>query len=216
MEHGKNKQKKIKEINGVRVCCSKEFLIGKGSDGTRVYVGLGKDGYEKAVKRLPKDSCIDLAEGEKKILNELNAANSKHVVNYCSSDDQSDDDYLFLILDLCEETLQEFMNRAKLDDQIEIVPERIIQPILQALADLHRSRTPILHRDIKPSNILRNVHGNWLLADFGISRILKEGASTLVSEQRGAQFWRAVETYPSDGTSGDLNVCYKKESDIQV
>ena len=216
IEHGKNEPDKIKEINGVRFRCSKEFLIGKGSDGTRVYVGLRKDGYEKAVKRLPKDSCIELAEQEKKILNELSAANSKHVVNYCSSDYQSDDKYLFLILDLCEETLQDFINRAKLDDQIEIAPDSIIQPILQGLADLHRSRTPILHRDIKPCNILRNVHDNWLLADFGISRILTEGASTLVSVQRGAQFWRAVETYPSDGPSGYLNVRYKKESDIQV
>ena len=112
--------------------------------------------------------------------------------------------------------MQEFINRAKLDDQIEIAPDSIIQPILQGLADLHRSPTPVLHRDIKPSNILRNVNGDWLLADFGISRILKEGATTLVSEQRGTQFWRAVETYRSDGKSGDLTAHYKKESDIQV
>ena len=216
IEYGKSKPEKIKEINGVRVCCLEEFLIGMGSDGTRVYVGLGKDGYEKAVKRLRKDSSIDLAEQERKTLNELNPASSKHVVNYYSLDDQSDDEYLFLILDLCEETLQEFINRAKLDNQIEIAPDSIIQPILQGLADLHRSRTPILHRDIKPRNILRNVHDNWLLADFGISRILTEGATTWVSEQRGTEFWRAVETYRSDGTSGHLTARYKKESDIQV
>ncbi len=69
---GKCNPEEIKEVNGVRVCCSKEFLIGKGSDGTRVYIGLGKDGVERAVKRLLRDFCSGLAEQEKKVLNELN------------------------------------------------------------------------------------------------------------------------------------------------
>ena len=72
----------VKEVNGVRVCCSKEFLIGKGSDGTRVYIGLGKDGVERAVKRLHRDFCSGLAEQEKKVLNELNTTKSIYVVNY--------------------------------------------------------------------------------------------------------------------------------------
>ena len=87
-------------INGVRVCCSKEFLIDKGSDGTRVYVGLGKDGVEKAVKRLPRDACTGLAQQEKKVLNEFNTMKSSHLVNYWFLEEESDKDYLFLIMDL--------------------------------------------------------------------------------------------------------------------
>ena len=65
-EKAKNRPEEIQEINGVRVCCSKEFFIDKGSDGTRVYVGLGKDRVEKAVKRLPRDACTGVAQQEKK------------------------------------------------------------------------------------------------------------------------------------------------------
>ena len=54
LECGRSHPEKIEEVNGVRVHCSQEFCIGFGADGTRVYVGLGKDGCEKAVKRLPR------------------------------------------------------------------------------------------------------------------------------------------------------------------
>jgi hypothetical protein len=85
-EFGKTHPKEIKEVNGVRFCCLEEFLIGKGNDGTRVYVGLGKDGYERAVKCLRRDACAGLAEHEKEILNEPKAKKSNHVANYCSFD----------------------------------------------------------------------------------------------------------------------------------
>ena len=39
-ECGRDSPQKIKEINDVRVCLSKEFLINRGSDGTCVFVGL--------------------------------------------------------------------------------------------------------------------------------------------------------------------------------
>ena len=75
-EYGQTHAREIKEINDVRVCFSNEFLVGRGSDATRVYVGLSRDGYERAVKRLPRDDCACLAEQEKKILNEPNAFQS--------------------------------------------------------------------------------------------------------------------------------------------
>ena len=91
-EYGRVHPQKIKEINNVRVCFSNEFLIGRVSDATRVYVGLGKDGYERAVKRLPRDDCACLAKQEKKILNEPNAITSNQVVRYRFLDDESDHD----------------------------------------------------------------------------------------------------------------------------
>ena len=214
-EYGKIHPEEIKEVNGVRVCCSKDFLIGKGSDGTRVYIGLGKDGVERAVKRLHRDFCSGLAEQEKKVLNELNATKSNYVVNYWFLEEQSDKNYLFLILDLCEETLADFVGRSSLHDLLKIVVD-IIRQILKGLGDLHRDPHPILHRDLKPSNIMRNVEGNWLLADFGISRILTVDDNTHVSTQRGTENWRAVESYPSNGIIDEGKVRYKKESDIQV
>ncbi len=83
-----------------------------GSDGTRVYVGLAEDGYERAVKCMRKDACAGLAEQEKKVLNERNAKKSNYVVRYWFLDDKSDKQYLFLILDLGEETLEKFIARS--------------------------------------------------------------------------------------------------------
>ena len=216
IEYGKIHPEEIKEVNGVRVCCLEDFLIDKGCDGTRVYVGLGKDGVERAVKCLRRDSSSSLAEHEKKVLNELSTTTSIYVVNYWFLDDQSDKNYLFLILDLCEETLADFVGRSSLHDLIKIAAN-IIRQVLKGLADLHGDPNRILHRDLKPSNILRNVQGNWLLADFGISRILTEDNSTYVSDmQRGTENWMAVESYPSNDITDGGKVRYKKESDIQV
>ena len=214
-EHGQVHPQEIKVINNVRVCFSKEFLIGRGSDATRVYVGLGKDGYERAVKRLPRDDCACLAEQEKKILNEPNAIASNHVVRYRFLDDESDHDWVFLIMDLCEETLNEYVERSSCEEWQKIARD-IIQHVLKGLADLHGKPKRILHRDLKPSNILRNVDNKWLLADFGISRILTQEVSTCRSMERGTRHWKAVESCSSENMSDDAEVRYKRESDIQV
>ena len=208
LEKGRQQPEAVKVITGVRVCCSADFLIGRGGEGTRVYVGLGTDGKEKAVKRLPKDACDALAEQEKKV---LNRAKSQYVVNYWFLDKESDPENSFLILDLCEETLKSFVEKKSLEFLIGIAPD-ITRQILKGLKDLHGGEIPILHRDLKPSNILRNVDDKWLLADFGISRFLPAGKRTLRSDERGTTYWRAVESYDSD----DGKVRYKKESDIQV
>ena len=205
----------VHEVNGVRVCCSEEFLIGKGSDGTLVYVGLGNDGVEKAVKRLPRDACSSLAEQEKKVLNELSRKESQHFVNYWFLEEQNDKDFLFLILDLCEETLENFVEYSSVTDLVKCAPD-IIRQVLKGLADLHRNPDPILHRDLKPSNILRNVQGNWLLADFGITRILKAGVRPYVTNSRKAEDWKAAESCYFEDMNSDRIIHYKKESDMQV
>jgi serine/threonine protein kinase len=215
VDYGREYPEEIKEINGVRVCFADEFCIGRGSDGTRVYVGLGNDGVERAVKRMRRDTCSCLAEHEKQVLSKHNTSKSNYVVNYWFLDEKRDIEYLFLILDLCEETLEDFVDRSSLEYLVTIAPD-IIKQVLKGLADLHRGSMPILHRDLKPSNILRNVQGNWLLADFGISRIMTEDPSTIRTNPKGTKDWRAVETYHPDGRSAHGKVRYKKETDVQV
>ena len=215
LEYAKIHPEKIRDINGVRVCCSEEFLIGEGSDGSLVYVGLGKDGVEKAVKRLPRDACSSLPEQEKKVLSQLNTKKSQHIVNYWFLEDQSDKDFLFLILDLCEESLENFVKRSSVTDLVRCAPD-IIKQVLNGLADLHRDPNHVLHRDLKPSNILRNVQGHWLVTDFGITRILKAGVRPYVSTSRETENWKAVESCFVEGKTSDKTILYKKESDIQV
>ncbi|XP_046845497.1 LOW QUALITY PROTEIN: uncharacterized protein LOC124439317 [Xenia sp. Carnegie-2017] len=211
-EYGREHPGDVKVVNNVRVICSEKFLIGKGSDGTRVYLGLGKDGYGKAVKRLFRDNCTELAKREKDILNEFNAKRSNYVVNYWYLEEEPGTEYLYLILDLCEESLEKFVESSKLEDLQKVLPKVIMQ-ILKGLADLHSGPRPILHRDLRPSNVLRDVREKFFIADFGISQILCNGASTHWSARRGAKNWIAPESHDSSGTS--INQArYKKESDV--
>jgi hypothetical protein len=69
-EHGKLFEFTIINNNGV--CFHEKFLIGSGSYGTEVYVCLGSDGIERAIKRLPKVLC-KLLKNERNILTSPNA-----------------------------------------------------------------------------------------------------------------------------------------------
>jgi serine/threonine-protein kinase/endoribonuclease IRE1 len=77
------------------------------------------------------------------------------------------------------------------------------------------------HRDLKPSNILVNVEGEMVLADFGINRLLPENETMYKRGVSGTEGWMAVESLPNEDNEQDLSheviqVCYKKQSDIQV
>ena len=197
---------KVKRINGVKVCFKEEFSIGR-----EVFIGLAEDGREKAVKRILKSTSKNLAKNEKKILNTPNAVSSEHVVNYWYYDDQSNKDFAYLFLDLHEETLTDYVKRENQQILTANAP-KITKHILKGLDDLHKPHAyhkfkSILHRDLKPSNILRNVQDSWLLADFGISRMLTESKSTHESTERGTIYWRAVEYFVREKLM--------KQSDIQ-
>ena len=200
-------------INGVRVCVREEFRIGKkGGQSDGVYVALGRDGSEKAVKLFLKATHDYLAEKEKKLLTTCNAKDLTHVVSYWFLDDESHNVFTFLFIELCEETLEKFVDGNSVDHLLKRAPG-IIRQILKGLTGLHRKPKRILHRDLKPSNILRNVHDEWLLADFGIGRILLDDESMLETKQAGTKMWMPVESY---GETDDDKVPYTAKSDIQV
>ena len=217
IEHGQKRPNEILQINGVCVCLKEGFLIGKGGESNGVYIGLGTDGCEKAVKLFLKATHGHLAEEEKNLLItcETKQLFDTHVVRYWFLDDKSDNIFAFLIMELCEETLGNFVARNSLEDLIEAAPG-IIQQILKGLADLHREPDRILHRDLKPSNILRNSNGKWLLGDFGIGRILSKDETTHISVERGTKMWKAIESCCESGASDKGNARYKTKSDIQV
>ena len=228
IEYEKTHPGEVIKIRGVRCCLAQKFLIGEGGQSNGVYVGLGPDGSEKAVKLFFKATHARVAEQEKQLFMKYKTKNLTHAVRCEIFDDTSLSTFAFLIMELCEETLKNFVHHNSRDKLVEDAPD-IIQQILKGLADLHRPPDCILHRDIKPSNILRNVHGKWLLADFGIARVLSHDHSTLLSGEKVTEMWRAVESCSKSKnsndpvescleshTSGNDNVRYKKESDIQV
>ena len=83
----------------------KSLLLGSGSMGTFVYVGVLEDGREVAVKMVLSQAGKNLAENEKDILSSIKCP---HIVSYLRF--MEDDIFIHLILDLCEETLKDLVN----------------------------------------------------------------------------------------------------------
>ena len=155
------------------VCFQEDFSIGTGSYGTEVYICLGSDGIERAIKRLPKLPCKKLLKNERDILTSSNAVKSARVVNYWFYDDKSSSDFCYLILNLYEQNLEDYI-KEKGEEMSEARARKMIRQVLEGLKALHTREPRILHRDLKPSNILVDVNGNLALSDFGIGRFFRE------------------------------------------
>ena len=220
----KTEPSKAKKIGTYRVCFDDKFCIGKGSSGTKVYVGLSDDGFEVAIKRIDLERGPKLGDNEKKMLNENNVRNEKYIINYRFYQPVDCSKEAYLVLDLHEESLKDYV----LSEQhplgwLRREGPRIIRQILCGIKSLHCGQPEILHRDLKPSNILVNVEDEMVLADFGISRALPKESETYESGAMcGTEGWIAVESLPNEDEDDDhsplddIQVRYKKQSDIQV
>lgn len=60
------------------------------------------------------------------------------------------------------------------DDWNDYEVERFLKSISSALEHIHTLQHPVVHQDIKPKNILVNEDGEFMLADFGISKEFKD------------------------------------------
>lgn len=203
------------------MCFLEEFCIGEGSGGTKVYVGLCDDGKEVAVKRLSLGMCKDLAMNEIEILVSPSVRKEHHIVNYLFYDIDEEAGYFYLILELCEEDLNEYLSNRNVDAMRKEGPKIFLQ-ILKGLDALHSGDPKILHRDLRPGNILVNSEKEMVLADFGISRSIKRETKTHLSKPTDIQGWVAVESIPTDDDDEEdpaakpIYVRYKVQSDIQV
>ena len=217
---------KIAEISNNNVCFHEEFLIGSGGNGTEVYVCLGSDGVERAIKRLPKVLC-KLLKNEQLLLTSQNAIDSPRVVNYHFYDDTSSPDFGYLILNLYEQNLEEFV-KSEGEKTTEYRPREMIRQVLEGLKALHAREPRILHRDLKPTNILVDRKGNLALSDFGIGRFFPEQGATAYNTKTecGSKDWIPFECIDWKGLYSDKvmrdpsnapsEFVWKETSDIQV
>ena len=201
------------KVGPVRVSFNKEFSVGKGCQGTSVYVGLHDDGSEVAVKRILADVYeSSVKNNEVEIANLVDLKTSDHIVNYRSFIHETGDPFCYVILDLCEETLADYV-RTHSKQFLERRGPIIIKEILTGLHALHNGVKKVLHRDLKPRNILVDHEGRMRLADFGVSRILDHEETSLHTGPEGTLGWIAAESIER---REDGKVTFKRKSDIQV
>ena len=203
----------VERIGTVRTCTSdNSFLIAQGSHGTCVYLGIDYDDNPVAVKRvLTSTRAYSLSmKKEAGHLRLLQSRRSEHIVNYRHF--ELGNPFSYVILDLCEESLVEFVQRND-KGYLEAQGPVIITEILTGLHTLHSGQKIILHMDLKPENILVDRHGHMRLADFGISKILGNNQTTIKTGIKGTPGWIAAESLPQ---KGEMEGRFKRKSDIQV
>jgi len=71
----------------------------------------------------------------------------------------------YLILPYCERGSATNLTGVITEDEA----WRFLHDVASGLAYLHEQIEPVVHQDIKPDNVLLDLHGNYLITDFGIS-----------------------------------------------
>ena len=137
--------------------------IGSGGFG-HVFAGVDeRDGREVAVKRIEKHKLVRPRD-RREIVNLVKLRNCEEVVRYLGHCE--DADFVFLILDLMEGTLTEYLDKTSRDASLNV---SLCRDVVKGLKYLHEMN--VSHRDIKPGNILYRVSPRvcFKIADFGLS-----------------------------------------------
>jgi serine/threonine protein kinase len=116
-------------------------------------------------------TAAQAAHREMRVGQELAQRTLTHVVPIYDAGQDANSDRYYLVMPVCEYSLQDKINRLQAPlDHREVVD--ILVQILLGLDDVSN----LTHRDLKPSNILLH-HGTWKIADFGIAKFVEDSTS---------------------------------------
>lgn len=134
-----------------------------------VFHGRGPDG-EVAIKRL-KLRATKAAHRELKIGKELMQRSLSYIVPIIDAGQDAESDRYFLVMPLCEASLQDLVNCAG-----GAVSQNVAHDAINAIVNGLMEVEDITHRDLKPANILLH-EGRWKIADFGIAKFVQDSTS---------------------------------------
>lgn len=141
--------------------------LGTAGGFGEVFSGRGANG-DVAVKRL-RLTAEQAAHRELNIGSELMRRNLSHVVPIMDAGQDSESDRYFLVMPVCEFSLQDKIDDATIDMK---TASAAINAVIDGLAEVK----DITHRDLKPANVLFH-DGNWKIADFGIAKFVEDSTS---------------------------------------
>ncbi|KAK4833706.1 hypothetical protein QYF36_009691 [Acer negundo] len=174
-----------------------EKKIGSGGFGV-VYYGKLKDGKEIAVKVLTSNSC----QGKREFSNEVNLLSRIHHRNliqflgYCQEEGRSMLVYEFMQNGTLKEHLYGVLTSGQSINWIKRL--EIAEDAAKGIEYLHSGCVPaIIHRDLKTTNILLDKHMRAKVSDFGLSKLVVDGASHVSSAIQGTVGYLDPEYYIS-------------------
>jgi serine/threonine protein kinase len=177
--------------------------IGKGASGevfsgffARTPVAIKRLGISEETVMDPQ-AIIEEARGEAQILAQLRNEFVLQLHGVCA-----DDQYLFLVTELCVSDLRVRIYNKEQPMPGEIV-NRYLQEIAQGMAYLHAQG--IAHRDLKPGNVLLDKNDKCKIADFGQSKSASmENISSEMTQNIGTPIFAAPEVH-SDARRGSYS-----------
>jgi len=172
--------------------------LGPAGGFGEVFLGAGPDG-EVAVKRL-LISAASAAHRELAIGQQLAARNLSYVVPILDAGQDAESDRYFLIMPVCDCSLQDKINDLKGAFDIELF-KTSLKAIICGLEEV----SDITHRDLKPSNVLLH-SGVWKIADFGIAKFMEDSTSLQTVRDSLTPAYAAPEQWTGERASSATDV----------